>query len=249
MAVPKNIRTRSKMMMSTGPKQTVLATVCVGILVAIAFFAAYAGQTFSQVATAPQDGLSITNIVGLVQAAAASITFLIIAFVAVRQLRAHVYPGQIAVHFHNFSVPMVIALEIKNTGATPAKNVEIHGSIFYDKSPLDDNFSFARPVELSGARHSKLPLYPNVPNTTTFTAAFTFSQQIINELMTPSPKHTIYLFGEVNYVDMFWFKRRTQFCYFMEPNDMVKLIRRVHAGGAIDPVYRWTAAHVMNRFT
>jgi hypothetical protein len=39
------------------PKQTVLATACVGILVAIAFFAAHAGQTFSQADTAPCGGL------------------------------------------------------------------------------------------------------------------------------------------------------------------------------------------------
>jgi hypothetical protein len=148
-------------MMGDEPKQTALAFVCVCGLVAVAFFAAYSGQIYASAGSTSHFSLGIaTVVIGFVQAVAASITFIVIAFVAINQLRAYVYPGQILVNFYNFAHPMVVTIDIRNSGATPAKNAETIGSVFVEKIPLDDNFIIRTSTEQSSARHSVLPLYP-----------------------------------------------------------------------------------------
>ena len=162
-------------MPSEEPKQTVLATVCVCLLVAVAFFAAYAGQNYSQAVpasrtaknqseanqdayyqlsrSADEHAVAIgvaTIIVGFVQAVALVVTFLIIAFVAVRQLRAYIYPGQILVKFLGFTEPMIITIDIRNSGTTPAKNLEFSGSVFLETFPLEDNTIVRKPSEPVG---------------------------------------------------------------------------------------------------
>lgn len=74
-----------------------------------------------------------TIIVAILQALSASITFFVIAFVAVRQLSSYVYPEQILINSFDCTDPMVITIDIWNIGTTPAKNTEIHGSLFADK--------------------------------------------------------------------------------------------------------------------
>ncbi len=170
------------------PKRMALAAICLCCLIGVAFFAAFAGQTYSSAIYNPgvtnqtkadedayyqQTRLAdnhvvivgeMTIVVGFIQAIALVITLLITANVAIRQLRAYIYPGQILISSFAFNGPMILAIDVKNGGNTPARNVEIHGSVFIDTFPLKDDMTVHSPIETSSGRHSRIPLYPGEPN-------------------------------------------------------------------------------------
>jgi hypothetical protein len=142
-----------------------------------------------------------------------------------------------------------VTIDIRNSGTTPAKHLEFHGSVFLDKFPLDDGTIVRSPIEPKGDRHSKLPLYPGEPNSVSLRAIFTLPPQVIADLTAADPKYAVYMFGEANYVDIFGIKRKTQFCRFMHHSDFAKMIDCARRGVPIDPVARWSAAHILNSFS
>lgn len=64
------------------------------------------------------------------QTLALFITFLIMAYVAIRQLRAYVYPRVNGIKHFSLSEPIEITVVLKNAGQTPAKDCETTGVVF-----------------------------------------------------------------------------------------------------------------------
>jgi len=210
--------------------------------------------TYQQQRTAGEDArrLSVTTlIVGVLQTLALFATVFMTAYVAVRQLRAYVYPGAAIVRRFNFTKSVVIALDIRNAGQTPARDFECHGSVFITVLPLADDVGMPPPIEnpLTG-RHSKAAVYPNIPTNIEFDGPDFLTPEIIAELLKPSPEKAIYFAGQAHYRDIFGIKRTSQFCRYIDSEDVVALITLVQKGEeAKIPEVRFVTTHVLNDFT
>src|SRR5579863_9747074 len=140
-------------------------------------------------------------------------TFFIMAYVAVRQLRAYVCPRINGIKHFSLTEPIEITIALKNAGQTPAKDCETTGVIFVGTLPLDEKSTMPEPDNL---RHSKSVIYPQ--------GELTFDCESIDLLNNNTMidglragSAAIYVAGKVRYKDMFNCKRHTEFCWYIHP--------------------------------
>lgn len=190
-------------------------------------------------------------VVGALQTIALFITFMIIAYVAVRQLRAYVYPNVFLSEF-SLTEPIEFCVVMKNCGATPARDFECHGTAFIGALPLADTRKIPDPhPERSDQRHSKAALFPGLEQTVSFACVDALIAPIQEELIRKNPKAAIYVAGEARYRDIFGFKRTTNFCVHIASDDAAKLVQmcrrkmEIPDGKEIGFVY----SHILNKFT
>lgn len=297
------------MMLTDGQKQMALATICVGVLVVLAFFASYAGQGYSyrpfpgrltergpinnpakdrdkqstnnddnafsvpilhthdtptnqaeaeqdayyqQSRTADQHAVEVgiaAIVVGFLQAVALLITFIVIAFVAIRQLRAYVYPEVKGLKTFNLKGEVTVVMEWKNCGQTPAKSFENHGCVFLALLPLPDKIGFGgAPAEPETGKHSFSTIYPGL----VFRSDYEFIDGALEDEVIEAIKSdrlAFYVSGQAYYRDIFGFKRRTEFCQYVEPRDTRVLIDAEQRNLPLDFEVRFVPAHVLNNFT
>jgi hypothetical protein len=92
---------------------------------------------------AAEDRVANLTIIGIVvgafQTFAMFITFGVIAYVGIRQLRAYVYPSIRDIKKFSLTEFIEITVELKNAGVTPARDCECHGVVFIGALPLADN--------------------------------------------------------------------------------------------------------------
>jgi len=190
-----------------------------------------------------------TVVVGAAQTFALIITFMVMAFVAVQQLRAYVYPSIKDVKKFSLTEPIEITVELKNAGVTPARNCECFGVVFFQALPLPDDATWeAPPVEPDILRHSKRAIYPQGRYTVDCDAPDLLTAPIIGELR--AGRAAIYVAGEAHYRDIFGFKRRSEFCSYIDPPHAILLIDDKKGKSVkIPSKINFVSAHIMNRFT
>jgi hypothetical protein len=82
------------------------------------------------------------------------------AYVAIRQLRAYVYPRVKILKRFSLTEPIEITVAVKNAGQTPAKECEVSGVVFIAALPLEDGSKMPEPRVSPGTKHSKAGIYP-----------------------------------------------------------------------------------------
>jgi hypothetical protein len=106
---------------------------------------------------------------------------------------------------------IIISFHVFNIGKTPAFSVRQSGEIVFADHPLPENFRFQNiPVP-----KSKATVFPNIPFLGNIIAANKFTQaQIIEGLQGPAiGGKRFYIFGRIDYIDIFKTKRWTTFCF------------------------------------
>jgi len=151
----------------------------------------------------------------------------------------------------NFTESVIIALDVRNAGQTPARDFECHGSVFVAVLPLPDDAEMPPPKEEPHTgRHSKASLHPNVSNNIEFDGLDILTPAIVEELLKPKPKAAIYFAGEAHYRDVFGEKRTSQFCRYIDCEDVRHLIALVQGGKQVTiPEVRFVTTHILNDFT
>jgi hypothetical protein len=170
----------------------------------------------------------------------------ITAYVAVRQLRAYVYPRFKNIKTFSLTEPIEITVELKNAGQTPAKDCETTGVVFVGSLPLDDNSIMPEPDR---RRHGRGVIYPQ--------SEITFDCESIDLLNNNTMidglragSAAIYVAGKVSYKDMFNCKRHTEFCWYIDPAHARLLIDHERGRDVTVPsIINFTLAHVWNRTT
>ncbi len=195
------------------------------------------------------DASTWSIIFGALQTFALFITFMIMAYVAVRQLRAYVYPWVKRIKKFSLIEPVEITIGLKNCGQTPAKDCECSGVVFVAVLPLDDDAKMPDPTEPSDMlRHSKNPIYPQGELSIDCDSIDILNSAIVEGLR--AGKAAIYVAGEARYKDMFRFRRRTQFCWYIDPTHAKLLIDDAQGKNVDLPEdITFTSAHVWNRAT
>jgi hypothetical protein len=188
-------------------------------------------------------------IVGAIQAVALVVTFGVVAFVGIRQLRAYVYP---AVRLKKFSltVPCEVTIAAKNAGQTPARDVEIQGVVFIDRLPLPDHYTAPEPKEHPSGRHSKSTLYPGSEIFADLISVDILRPHAVARLTALPIQTGMFAAGSIHYRDIFGFKRVTTFCWFVESQDMLALIADSQADRLQATVNaQFSASHILNDFS
>jgi hypothetical protein len=189
-------------------------------------------------------------IIGAVQALALFATFLIIAFVAIRQLRAYVYPSIGGLKHFSLTEPIQIIVEWKNCGATPAREFLCHGIVWVAPLPMPSEAAFQDAEEPKGAgKHSKATLYPgSTSNADYFSVERPIPNAVIDAIV--QGEFAIYVVAEAYYRDVFWCKRKTQYCQFIDSKDAATLIDAERRNIALkDFEVKFVASHSLNDFT
>lgn len=128
---------------------------------------------------------------------------------AERQLRAYVLPGKISVEPPKDNEPIKIVMHIKNTGQTPASAVRWGAISGIYKNPVPDSmwktitdFEASSYLAAGEEIHSTMISAP-------LTASLRSSLKSSNE--------TLYIYGEVNYIDAFGRSRETRYRLRFKP--------------------------------
>jgi hypothetical protein len=188
-------------------------------------------------------------VVGFIQALALFLALLFAAFVGIRQLRAYIYPTVSGIKNFSLTAPIEITVIFKNAGLTPARNVETSSAIFPGTLPLLDASEPEEPREPSSGVHSKMVIYPGAEHAVDTQAEGIISPEIINLLKQRKPTIAIYISGETRYRDMFYQKRITRFCLFIQPEDTVALIEAEENHTPLAQTIHFVSSHIHNRFT
>jgi hypothetical protein len=189
-------------------------------------------------------------VVGALQTVALFVTFLIISSVGIRQLRAWVQPESMTIRKFSLTEPIIIAINFKNTGATPARDFHTHGVVWVGALPLPDNSKMAKPNEHPIGRHSRGALFPGVVRTSDYVSDDILTPEITKALKEPNPKRAIYVAAEAFYRDVFSRRRMTQVCWYLHREDAAIMIAAEESNAVINEMrVRFASAHVLNRFT
>jgi hypothetical protein len=164
-------------------------------------------------------------------------------------LRAYVYPRVKGIKKFSLTEPIEITVAVKNAGQTPARECQISGVVFVAALPLDDNSKMPEPAEPPGIlRHGKSGIYPQEELTIDCELIDSLNSAIVDGLR--MGKAAIYVAGEARYKDMFNRKRRSEFCWYIDPDHVRLLIDDAQERNVIVPtIINFTLAHVWNRAT
>jgi hypothetical protein len=148
-------------------------------------------------------------IIGVAQTTALVITFMVIAFVGIRQLRAYLTVSPIfLVSFDEHTKP-VVRFKISNVGSTPAYKLRFRAQIGIMAHPPKGGMSL-KPI--TGSFSPELALHPGgEPLFMAHQAEQKFGVEEIKRIQEATVR--IYLYGEVRYRDTFYRWRHTQFCH------------------------------------
>ncbi len=195
--------------------------------------------------------LTVTTLgVGIIQTIALFLTVLTMAYVAVRQLRAYVFPGDITIE--KFGVKNIeVHVQWKNAGKTPASHCETQGAVFFAAFPLPDKVIFTgKPLEPEDSgKHPKTIVYPGCELYSPFFSAESLTPQIIQELR--AGQSAIYVTGTTYYRDVFRLSHKTQFCRYLPPQDVKTILDIWQKTNAerFEMKTRWMWTHILNAFT
>jgi hypothetical protein len=193
--------------------------------------------------------LTMQDVLSALQTVALFVTFFIMAYVAIRQLRAYVFPRVKGMKTFSLTEPIDITIGIKNAGQTPARECESSGVVFIGALPLDDNTKMPEPGEAPGnLKHGKAGIYPQEEMFIDCECIDSLNDGIIEALRIG--RAAIYVAGEARYKDMFNFRRRSEFCWYIDPAHTRLLIDDAQGRQVtLPPIITFTLAHVWNRAT
>jgi hypothetical protein len=145
-----------------------------------------------------------------------------------RQLRAYIGAHQVGFMGLEDDKPIGVGFAFVNHGLTPAQKFNLSGIIDLLPYPLPDKYRLepapSRPQQ-DGV------IFPDEKDATTGKAnpltGWVWQRKPITReekaaLLKPNPTHTIYAHGVATYVDSFRKKRRTEFCFFMNPASIAR---------------------------
>jgi hypothetical protein len=105
-----------------------------------------------------------------------------------------------------------MALEIKNSGQTPAYDMITRYTTMLLDHPVAADYDFSRPI---GTNPSRVVLNPNACIRSQ-SEPHPLSASEIEEIKDPDSKRRLYSFGEIKYRDAFNTGRHTHFCFYNE---------------------------------
>jgi len=136
---------------------------------------------------------------------ASSIAVFVTLFVAIRQLRAYVTASPTILYGLNGKEKIQIHLAVKNCGHTPARTINFRYSIFLlnveDMKP-------GPPIALASTINNNYSLFPQDDMTVWFTSEVMVTDEDRDEIK--KGKKRLYVFGIVNYRDVFKWRRITR---------------------------------------
>ncbi len=196
--------------------------------------------------------IGVTSIVvGALQTIALFVTFLIIAFVAVRQLRAYVSVNPKRadlIETKPFTISItktgnwIADFEVKNVGQTPAFKVIGEGFLDILPEPLPERFPFHYPV--NKLIKSETVLFPQQTVNIVARTHTPFSRQQIADIQRDDSGKALYGYGIVNYRDAFGFNRKTRYSVVIAQLDMMVAIASARGPYKMDVVtVSLTASH------
>jgi hypothetical protein len=148
-----------------------------------------------------------TVVIGALQTAALVVTFCVMIFVAIRQLRAYVsVTTNFMFSFDGTTTLPRAGYALENRGATPARDIYTNANIGAFDYPLPSGFHLPA---VSNLPQPKTALFPgaNVKGQVTGNKLFTAAE--IAAILAGSMR--IYVYGTARYKDMFGFRRLTHF--------------------------------------
>jgi hypothetical protein len=190
--------------------------------------------------------------VGLAQAVALFSALILSASVAIRQLRAYMYAEITGIKSFHLPRDVAILIDWRNSGQTPARHFETHGSVFVAQLPLPDNIDFEAggPTEPEDiGRHGKPAVYPGTVSKSDW--PLTPGEEIgpVDIAQLRSGERALYAAGAAHYRDIFGRRRVTRVCRFIDPVCMAQFLDALDGNGAPPPMINWVVAHVLNDFT
>jgi hypothetical protein len=141
----------------------------------------------------------------------------------IRQLRAYIGAHQVGIMGLEDDKPIGVGFAFINHGLTPAQKFNLIGIIDLLPYPLPDNYKL---VSAPSRPQQDGVIFPDEKDAATGKAnpmiGWVWQRNPITRdekasLLKPNPTHTIYAHGAATYVDAFKIKRRTDFCFFMNP--------------------------------
>jgi hypothetical protein len=169
-----------------------------------------------------------------------------------RELRAYVYPSVKRIKTFSLTEPIVIIVELRNAGQTPASECETSSSVFVGALPLQDDAKMegvpAEPEDIG--RHSMQTIYPQGEYSFDCVSIDLLTPGIVAELQKGTA--AVYVAGESIYKDVFGIKRSSQFCFYIDPDHLGRLIEDEQGKQITMPppsVINFVTAHVWNQTT
>jgi hypothetical protein len=129
-----------------------------------------------------------------------------------RRLRAYVSVMPSAIKRMTSNEVFHFSFTLMNAGVTPAYLVQHDGVLCVVEHPLPDGFPFPK---VSPGRQSKLMVPPRTPIAGHLLAAQKFTKAEIIEIFEGKAQEgrRLYVFGHIDYIDIFRQKRWTRFCF------------------------------------
>jgi hypothetical protein len=151
-------------------------------------------------------------IVGAIQAGALIITFVVIAFVAVRQLRAYVLIQMSEIRHLEDGQPVVAVITFKNFGQTPARNCEHIGRITAAEFPFRAEPAVSYEDEMEGASRGLMGPGGLFVARDMFEGNGPIDPSWLREVR--EQKSAVYVHGMIRYRDVFGQRRYTKYRLF-----------------------------------
>lgn len=187
-------------------------------------------QAKSQQDTNSQPNQSVDKLgagIGIAQTLALVITFGVITFVGVKQLRAYVYANPVFLYFFDEKIYPVVRFRIFNSGVTPAYNLVHRAQIGILDHPPQAGMSLE---PIMGNWSAPMSLHKDSePYFLVYKKDRLFTRQEILKLQAGGCR--LYVYGEIRYRDAFRRSRYTQFCHSVnEDRAVMKKITTNFAG-------------------
>jgi hypothetical protein len=137
---------------------------------------------------------------------------------SVRQLRAYVEASPSFVEGLRNNASVEVKLTYVNHGLTPAEKMIVSGQVEVLPYPLPHDFELPATSGTESLQQGNL--FPNAPFNGWLPQAKPIDPQTKAEILLPTPKWALYVHGSITYLDVFTKTRRTDFCFYLDPESM-----------------------------
>jgi hypothetical protein len=190
----------------------------------------------------------IAVILSFIGTAFVAVTLILTVRTSRRELRAYVSVKPLGLPVFDVGEKPCATVTITNGGATPAYEVEQYGTVLIDEFPLKLD-PLAGEMERLGVK-GQSTLHRGDEHSAPIQAHGTVTPRDIDDIV--SGRKVIYVIGNVDYLDTFRKKRRTEFCYFLDGEALRNAGRSAQEGdarGENKVTIKWTLGNLHTKAT
>jgi hypothetical protein len=166
-----------------------------------------------------------------------------------RELRAYVSVKPRGLPVFGIGEIPCATITIINGGATPAYTVEQYGAVLIDEFPLKSDPLTDEKTERGGIR-GQSTLHKGDEHSAEMKGNSKTTLQDIEDIR--AGRKVIYVIGNIDYRDTFRKKRRTEFCYFLDKDTLIKVGKAAvqsRADGTKTVEIKWSLGNLHTRAT